>query len=73
MSNIYRKLYKTSRRDDSTSEQYAFITYLDESDMYSIVKVNRVLDVDANNNGIIKDVKGTYRVQIVEKGNVNIQ
>lgn len=73
MSNIYQKLYKTTRRDNLLSEQYAFVTYLDESDMYSIVKANRVLDLDTNNNGIIKDFKGTYRVQIVETGNINIE
>lgn len=72
MSNIYQKLYKTSRRENATSDQYAFITYRDESDMYSIVKFNRVLEVDTNNNGIIKDAKGSYRVQIVEKGKVLI-
>ncbi|CAF2835994.1 unnamed protein product, partial [Rotaria sp. Silwood2] len=36
--------------------------------MYSIVKANRIMDVDKNNNGISKDTKGSYRIQIVEKG-----
>ena len=53
MSNIYEKLYKTSCRDKSSFEEYAFITYLDEPRTYSIVKANRLIDIDSNNNGII--------------------
>ncbi|CAF3603126.1 unnamed protein product [Rotaria sp. Silwood1] len=70
MTNIYQKLYKTSRRDKSSSEEYAFITYLEEPGTYSIVKANRLIDIDSNNNGTIKDNKGSYRIQVVEKGSL---
>ncbi|CAF1525184.1 unnamed protein product [Rotaria magnacalcarata] len=65
--NVYQKLYKT-RRDKSTTDEYAFVTYLDENDVYSIVKFNRILDLNVNNIGMIKDMKGTYRIEVIEKG-----
>jgi len=73
MSNIYQKLYTTSRRDNLSSEEYAFVTFLDEPAVYSIIKTNRLIDVDSRNNGIIKDIKGSYRVEVVEKGEILIQ
>ena len=70
MSNIYQKLYKTSRREKLSQDEYAFVTYLEEPGMYSIVKANRLIDIDSNNKGIIKDATGSYHVEVVEKGKI---
>ena len=70
MTNIYQKLYKSSCRGKLATDEYAFITYPDEPKMFSIVKANRLINVDADGYGTIKDKTKFYRIEVIEKGKV---
>lgn len=67
MANIYQKLYRTHRRQTDQPD-YAFITYTDESNLFSIVKSNRLINLDTNGYGTLKNGKDSYQIQLVEKG-----
>ena len=67
-SNIYAKSYKMESRARKTDE-YAFISYLDDSNTFSIVAVKRLIDVDQFRKGSIREKNKIYRISVEQTGN----
>ena len=67
-SNLYAKSYNSESRGRK-SEEFAFISFTDEPNSFSVVAVKRLIDVDQFGKGLIREKNKNYRVVVEKKGN----
>ncbi|CAF1669065.1 unnamed protein product [Rotaria magnacalcarata] len=65
--NNYQRLYRT-QRSTNEKKQFSCITYTDEPSKYSVVESKRLIDIDENGHGIIKELGKTYGVHVEQTG-----
>jgi hypothetical protein len=66
-SNTYAKSYRTEPRTQK-NEEFAFISYMDESNSFSVVSVKRLIDVDTFGKGSIRERNKNYRIAVERTG-----
>lgn len=49
-------------------DEYAFVTYIEELNLFSVVLLKRVTDIDSLNYGLLRDKGKPHRVYINYKG-----
>ena len=70
-NNTYAKVYKTDPRLKK-NEEFAFISYTDEPNSFSVVSLKRLVDVDKFRKGYIRDKNKSYRIVVESTGNYSI-
>ena len=70
-TNIYAKSYKIDSRPqkDDKNDKYAFISYLDDPNTFSVVAFKRLIGVDQFGKGSIREQNKTYRISVERTGN----
>ena len=67
--NLYAKSYSNESRSRK-NEEFAFISYMDEPNSYSIVASKRLIDVDKFGKGSILEKNKNYRIVVEKPGNM---
>lgn len=67
-SNEYAKSYKNGHRA-RREDEFAFISYMDEANSFSVVSVKRLFDIDRFGKGSIREKNKTYRIAVEQTGN----
>lgn len=65
--NAYAKQYRTEARGKN-NEEFAFISYMDEPNSFSVVSVKRLINVDNLGKGCIREQNKTYRITVERTG-----
>ncbi|CAF4344478.1 unnamed protein product [Rotaria magnacalcarata] len=66
-SNTYAKAYRTDPRVQK-NEEFAFISYMEEPNSFSVVSVKRLIDVDQFRKGFIREKNKNYRITVERIG-----
>lgn len=66
--NAYAKPYRTESRVQK-NEEFAFISYMDEPNSFSVVSVKRLIDMDPFKKGFIREKNKSYRISVEKTGN----
>ena len=65
--NTYTKFY-TREAKEKNNEEFAFISYMDEPNSFSIVSFKRLINVDNFGKGSIREKNKTYRIAVERTG-----
>ena len=66
-SNLYAKNYRTEPRMQK-NEEFAFISYTDEPNTFSVVSIKRLFEVDKFRKGFIREKNKNYRIVVERTG-----
>ena len=66
-TNLYAKCYRTESRTQK-DEEFAFISYMDEPNSFSVVSMKRLVDVDSFGKGHIREKNKNYRINVERTG-----
>lgn len=69
--NDYAKQYRMDQRAKKVDE-FAFISYLDEPNTFSIVSTKRLIDIDSFERGFIRERNKAYRIHVERRGKQRI-
>ena len=61
--NTYAKVYKTEARGKK-DEEFAFISYMDEPNSFSVISVKRLVDIDSFDKDFIREQSRIYRITV---------
>ena len=65
--NLYEKQYKVESK--SRKNEFSLITYRDEPGTYSVVYTSRLIDLNALNEGFIREKDKLHRILKRQSGN----
>jgi len=67
-TNIYAKPYKVG--SIARKNEFSLITYLDESNTYSVVYTKRLIDIDEKQEGFIREKDKLHKIRVRRSGNL---
>jgi hypothetical protein len=67
-SNLYAKTYRTEPRNQKKNEEFAFVSYMDEPNTFSVVSSKRLFDIDKFRKGFIREKNKTFRIMVERAG-----